>query len=115
MCRKFCLKSKQSLYLHTGFNKPAFKNMKKNLKSKINQTVNAKIMEQKVFKTAYQEEQEAKDMAIYNEWNELMSVPGQSATGVTQHLMQKYNIHSSSTIWVMRKRAEKRLKREGKL
>ena len=57
--------------------------MKKNLKSKINQTVNAKIMEQKVFKTAYQEEQEAKDMAIYNEWNELMSVPGQSATGVT--------------------------------
>lgn len=43
--------------------------MKKNLKSKINQTVNAKIMEQKVFKTAYQEEQEAKDMAIYaNEW-----------------------------------------------
>ena len=80
--------------------------MKKNLKSKINQTVNAKIMEQKVFKTAYQEEQEAKDMAIYNEWNELMSVPGQSATGVTQHLMQKYNIHSSSTIWVMRKRAE---------
>ena len=81
--------------------------MKKNLKSKINQTVNAKIMEQKVFKTAYQEEQEAKDMAIYNEWNELMSVPGQSATGVTQHLMQKYNIHSSSTIWVMRKRAEK--------
>ena len=49
--------------------------MKKNLKSKINQTVNAKIMEQKVFKTAYQEEQEAKDMAIYNEWNELMSVP----------------------------------------
>ena len=83
-------------------------------------------MEQKVFKTAYQEEQEAKDMAIYNEWNELMSVPGQSATGVTQHLMQKYNIptagyavfeniHSSSTIWVMRKRAEKRLKREGKL
>lgn len=89
--------------------------MKNNLKSKINQTVNAKIMEQKVFKTAYQEEQEAKDMAIYNEWNELMSVPGQSATGVTQHLMQKYNIHSSSTIWVMRKRAEKRLKREGKL
>lgn len=84
--------------------------MKKNLKSKINQTVNAKIMEQKVFKTAYQEEQEAKDMAIYNEWNELMSVPGQSATGVTQHLMQKYNIHSSSTIWVMRKRAENGLK-----
>ena len=64
--------------------------MKKNLKSKINQTVNAKIMEQKVFKTAYQEEQEAKDMAIYNEWNELMSVPGQSATGVKMCIRDRH-------------------------
>lgn len=69
-------------------------------------------MEKKVFKTAYQEEMEAKDMAIYTEWNELMKIPGQSATAVTQHLMQKYNIHSQSTIWVMRKRAEARLKKE---
>lgn len=69
-------------------------------------------MEKQVFKTAYQVEQEAKDMAIYKEWNELMLVPGQSATGVTQHLMQKFNIHSASTIWVMRQRAEKRLKKE---
>lgn len=69
-------------------------------------------MEKKVFKTAYQEEMEAKDMAIYTEWNELMNIPGQSATAVTQHLMQKYNIHSQSTIWVMRKRAEARLKKE---
>lgn len=69
-------------------------------------------MEKKVFKTAYQEEQEAKDMAIYNEWNELMQLPGQSATAVAQHLMQKYNIHSQSTIWVMRRRAEARLKKE---
>lgn len=72
-------------------------------------------MKRKVFKTAYQEEQESKDLAIYNEWNELMSVPGQSATAVTQHLMQKYNIHSSSTIWAMRKRAETRLEKESKL
>lgn len=69
-------------------------------------------MEKQVFKTDYQLEKEAKDMAIYQEWNELMLIPGQSATGVTQHLMQKYNIHSSSTIWVMRQRAEKRLKKE---
>lgn len=69
-------------------------------------------MEKQVFKTVYQLEKEAKDMAIYKEWNELMQVPGQSATGVTQHLMQKYNIHSASTIWVMRQRAEKRLKKE---
>jgi hypothetical protein len=72
-------------------------------------------MNGKVFKTAYQEEQEAKDLAVYNEWNELMKVPGQSATGVSAHLMQKYNIHSQSTIWVMRKRAEDRLKKEGQI
>lgn len=71
-------------------------------------------MEKQVFKTAYQVEQEAKDGAIYNEWNELMQVPGQSRTGVTQYLMQKYNIHASSTIWFIRKRVEKRLKGEGK-
>ena len=71
-------------------------------------------MEKQVFKTAYQVEQEAKDLAVYNEWNELMKVPGQSATGVSAHLMQKYNIHSQSTIWFIRKRVEKRLKEEGK-
>ncbi len=69
----------------------------------------------KVFKTAYKAEQEAKDLAVYNEWNELMKVPGQSATGVAQHLMQKHGIHSQSTIWLMRQRAEARLKEEGKL
>jgi hypothetical protein len=71
-------------------------------------------MEKQVFKTNYQLEKEAKDMAIYQEWNELMQVPEQSATAVTQHLMQKYGIHSLSTIWVMRQRAEQRLKNEGK-
>lgn len=70
-------------------------------------------MKTQVFKTPYQVEQEAKDMAIYSEWNELMKVPGQSRTGVTQHLMQKFNIHSASTIWFIRKRVEKRLE-EGK-
>lgn len=69
-------------------------------------------MEKKVFKTAYQEEQEAKDMAIYKEWNELMQLPRQSASAVTQHLMQKYGIHSQSTIWVIRKRVESRIKKE---
>lgn len=71
-------------------------------------------MKTQVFKTPYQVEQEAKDGAIYKEWNELMKVPGQSRTGVTQYLMQKYNIHSSSTIWFIRRRVEKRLKEEGK-
>lgn len=79
----------------------------------MNKKLNSNKMKTQVFKTPYQVEQEAKDMAIYNEWNELMKVPGQSRTGVSQHLMQKYNIHSSSTIWFIRKRVEKRLE-EGK-
>ncbi len=62
-----------------------------------------------VFKTPYQEEREAKDLAIYNDYNELMKVPGQSATRVTAHLMEKYGIHSASTIYEIRKRVENRL------
>lgn len=89
--------------------------MNKKRNSKINRTVNSNKMKTQVFKTPYQVEQEAKDMAIYNEWNELMKVPGQSRTGVTQHLMHKYSIHAQSTIWMMRRRAEQRLKKEGKI
>lgn len=114
LCRKIRLKTKHCLHLHNYYIKNDFKNMNKNRNTKINQTVNSKIMEGKVFKTACQEEREAKDMAVYNEWNELMKVPGQSASGVAAHLMQKYNIHSQSTIWVIRKRVERKMKKEGK-
>lgn len=68
-----------------------------------------------VFKTECQAEREKRDLAIYNEYNELVSVEGQSRTLVTEHLMKKYGIHSSGTIYVIRKRVEERLNRkEGK-
>ncbi len=60
-------------------------------------------------KTEYQLEKEATELAIYNEWNELIAQPGAMATAVAQHLMKKYNIHAQSTIWFIRKRVEKRL------
>ncbi len=46
--------------------------------------------EVKIFKTECQKEREERDLAIYNEYNELMSVEGQSRTLVTEHLMKKY-------------------------
>lgn len=66
-----------------------------------------------VFKTPYQEEREAKDLAIYNDYNELMKVPGQSATRVTAHIMEKYGVHSASTIYEIRKRVESRIAQNG--
>lgn len=63
-----------------------------------------------IFKTDCQKEREERDMAIYNEYNELMSVEGQSKTLVVAHLMKKYNVHSQGTIYVIRRRVEERLK-----
>lgn len=67
-------------------------------------------MEAKVFKTPCQTEREARDLAIYNEYNSLMTVEGQSRTVVTEHLMKKYGIHSQGTIYLIRRRVEERLK-----
>ena len=64
----------------------------------------------KIFKTDCQMEREKRDLAIYNEYTELMSVKGQSKTLVTEHLMKKYNIHSQGTIYVIRRRIEEKLK-----
>ena len=64
----------------------------------------------KIFKTDCQKEREKRDLAIYNEYNEMMSVNGQSKTLVTEHLMKKYGIHSQGTIYVIRRRVEAKLK-----
>lgn len=69
-------------------------------------------METKVFKTKCQTEREARDMAIYKEYKELMDVKGQSKTLVAEHLMKKYGIHSIGTIYVIRHRVEQRLKNQ---
>lgn len=66
--------------------------------------------EVKVFKTDCQKAREKRDLAIYNDYNEMMSVDGQSRTLVTQHLMKKYGIHSQGTIYVIRRRVEAKLK-----
>ncbi len=67
-----------------------------------------------VLKTELQREREQRDLAIYSDYERMMSVPGQSATEVGKVLMNKYKIHSLGTIYVIRKRVEERLQREAK-
>lgn len=66
----------------------------------------------KIFKTDCQKEREKRDLAIYNEYNEMMSLDGQSRTLVVQHLMKKYGVHSQGTIYVIRRRVEEMLKKQ---
>lgn len=65
-----------------------------------------------IFKTECQTERENRDMAIFNEYNELMSVEGQSKTLVNEHLMKKYGVHSVGTIYTIRRRVQERLDRK---
>lgn len=72
-------------------------------------------MTMEVLRTELQERRRKRDMAIYSEYEQMMSVPGQSSTEVSKRLMRKYDINSLGTIYVIRKRVEKRLKEEAKL
>ena len=65
-----------------------------------------------IFKTACQKEREQRDRSIYEEYNKLVSVEGQSKSAVVEYLMNKYKIHSAGTIYVIRQRVEKRLKEQ---
>ena len=68
-----------------------------------------------VLRTKLQERRRKRVMAIYSEYEEMMKVPGQSSTEVAKRLMQKYDINSLGTIYVIRKRVAKRLQEEGKV
>lgn len=70
-------------------------------------------MEEMTLRTPLQTEREARDLAIYREYKELVDGQGASKTVVTELLMKKYGIHSQATIYVIRRRVEKRLKEGG--
>ena len=63
-------------------------------------------------KTPFQGERDARDLAIYNEWNKLAADPEQSRVEINNYLMMKYCIHSTGTIYQIRKRVETMLKRK---
>lgn len=62
-------------------------------------------------KPDFKAEKEARDRRIYEEFISLISEPGLTVTQVTESLMRKYKIHSPSTLWAIRKRVEKKLRR----
>jgi hypothetical protein len=64
-------------------------------------------MDEKVYKTEWRINKDAQELAIYNEWNELMAQPGAMASAVGRHLTQKYGFGSETTIWFIHKRVEK--------
>ena len=63
-------------------------------------------------KTPLQEKREARDLAIYNEYNALAANPEQSREELNRYLMEKYGIHSTGTLYLIRRRVENRLQRQ---
>lgn len=59
--------------------------------------------------TALQKRREARDRAIYDEYNTLAANPHQSRLELNKYLMIKYDIHSAGTLYLIRKRVEERL------
>jgi hypothetical protein len=79
------------------FNQNTFKGNNNNLANK-GLVIIFTIMDEEKYKTKFQLEKEAKDMAIYTEWCELMKEPGAMAIAVGKYLCEKYNIYGLSTI-----------------
>lgn len=72
-------------------------------------------MGNEVFKTDFQLERERKHLAIYTEYNQLMRTKGRSKTVVNRHLMEKYGIHSPSTIYAILKKVESQIQKGGEI
>lgn len=65
-----------------------------------------------ILRTQCQIEREERDLAVYNEYQKLMEVEGQSKVASHEYLCKKYGIHSQGTIYVILRRVEKRFKKE---
>lgn len=65
-----------------------------------------------VLKTELQEEREARDLALYNDFMALTADPAQSKTKVHEYLREKYKLHSNGTTYAIIKRVQERLKNE---
>lgn len=61
-----------------------------------------------LLRTKKQIQREERDKAICAEYDAMMSVVGQSKTEVIKMLMDKYDISSPSTIYIIRQRVERK-------
>lgn len=59
--------------------------------------------------TDLQAERASRDLAIFNEYNALVAVEGQSRTEVNKYLMRKYDLHSTGTVYTIIKRVKERI------
>lgn len=72
-------------------------------------------MEYTGLKTEFRLKKEARELEIYNEYNQMKAQPGAMTTAVNKFLVQKHELGSETTVWAIRKRVEKRLgQQEGK-
>ncbi|MCM1169719.1 MAG: hypothetical protein NC324_07270 [Bacteroides sp.] len=58
-------------------------------------------MESEIFKTKRQLERGKRDLAIYNEYQELIKIAGASKMAIIAHLMKKYNLYGTSTVYTI--------------
>lgn len=61
------------------------------------------------YETDLKKERWQRNLAIYEEFQRLTADPLASKVVVTRHLMKKYNLHSESTVWAIRKKVERAL------
>ena len=66
-----------------------------------------------VFMTPLQEQRKRRNIALYNEYNEIMRQPNQSKTEVNRYLMQKYKLGTVASVYQIRKQVEQQLAIKG--
>lgn len=57
-------------------------------------------------RTTVQMEREARDRAIYEEYHRLAANPQQSRVALLRYFMEKYDFHSTSTLYAILRRVE---------
>lgn len=60
-------------------------------------------------KTRLQEEREARDIAIYEEYHKLAANPKQSRVALNQYFMEKYDLRSTGTLYTILKRVKAKM------
>lgn len=61
-------------------------------------------------RTRIQRRRDLRNQRLYDDFCRLTALPGARKTAVTQMLMRKYHIYSTSQVWLIRKKEEQRRK-----
>ena len=65
---------------------------------------------QTTLQTEFRKKKEERELAIYNDFQEMKKPPGSMTTAIWEALKVKYEIAAKSTVWAIVKRVEQRLK-----